>query len=91
MPDGSVKYVHVMAHALDDESDASSLLGAVMDVTAAKQAEGRIRQIIDTIPAYAWSTLPDGSLISSINVSWNLQVDQTRNYWAGMAFHTSSR
>src|SRR6266852_9692304 len=26
------------------------------------QAEGRIRQIIDTIPAYAWSTQPDGSV-----------------------------
>src|SRR5260370_7495289 len=33
-----------------------------MDVTAEKEAEGRIRQIIDTIPAYAWSTLPDGSV-----------------------------
>jgi len=62
MPDGSVKYVHVMAHALNDESDGLEFVGAVMDVTAAKQAEGRIRQIIDTIPAYAWSTLPDGSV-----------------------------
>src|SRR5258708_38964733 len=33
-----------------------------MDGSAAKQAEGRIRQIIDTIPAYAWSTMPDGSV-----------------------------
>src|ERR1700682_4927003 len=62
MPDGSVKYIHVMAHALSDESGGIEFVGAVMDVTAAKQAEGRIRQIIDTIPAYAWSTLPDGSV-----------------------------
>src|SRR6202035_2928485 len=62
MPDGSVKHVHVVAHALSDESGAAEFVGAVMDVTAAKQAEGRIRQIIDTIPAHAWSALPDGSV-----------------------------
>jgi len=62
MPDGSVKHVHVVAHALSDESGGTEFVGAVMDVTAAKQAEGRIRQIIDTIPAHAWSALPDGSV-----------------------------
>jgi PAS domain S-box-containing protein len=61
MPDRSVKHVHVVAHALSDESGGIEIVGAVMDVTAAKQAEGRTRQIIDTIPAYAWSTAPDGS------------------------------
>jgi PAS domain S-box-containing protein len=62
MPDRSVKHVHVVAHASRDESGGIEFVGAVMDVTAAKQAEGRIRQIIDTIPAYAWSTAPDGSV-----------------------------
>src|ERR1700682_1143313 len=62
MPDRSVKYVHVVAHGLSDESGSIEFVGAVMDVTAAKQTEGRIRQIIDTIPAYAWSTEPDGSV-----------------------------
>src|SRR6202521_1529708 len=62
MPDDSVKHVHVVAHALSDESGGTEFVGAVMDVTAAKQAEGRIRRIIDTIPAHAWSALPDGSL-----------------------------
>ncbi|HEY6767870.1 MAG TPA: PAS domain-containing protein, partial [Candidatus Sulfotelmatobacter sp.] len=33
MPDGSVKYVHVMAHALNDETDGIEFVGAVMDVT----------------------------------------------------------
>jgi PAS domain S-box-containing protein len=61
MPDRSVKHVHVVAHASRDESGGIEFVGAVMDVTAAKRAEGRIRQIIDTIPAYAWSTVPDGS------------------------------
>ena len=38
MPDGSVKHVHVVAHALGDESSVE-FVGAVMDVTLAKQAE----------------------------------------------------
>jgi PAS domain S-box-containing protein len=62
MPDRSVKHVHVVAHASSDESGGIEFVGAVMDVTAAKQAEGRIREVIDTIPAYAWSTAPDGSV-----------------------------
>jgi PAS domain S-box-containing protein len=62
MPDRSVRHVHVVAHALIDEAGGIEFAGAVMDVTAAKQAEGRIRRIIDTIPAYAWSAVPDGSI-----------------------------
>ena len=44
MPDGSVKYVHVVAHALSDESGSIEFVGAVMDVTAAKQAEKTLRE-----------------------------------------------
>ncbi len=62
MPEGSVRHVHLVAQALCDESGDIEFAGAMMDVTAAKQAEGKIRRIIDTIPAYAWSTAPDGSV-----------------------------
>jgi PAS domain S-box-containing protein len=44
MPDGSIKYVHVVAHALSDESGCVDFLGAVMDVTRAKQAEQTLRE-----------------------------------------------
>ena len=44
MPDGSVKHVHVVAHALSDESGSIEFVGAVMDVTAAKQAERTLRE-----------------------------------------------
>src|SRR5947209_647755 len=37
MPDGAVKHVHVVAHALSDESGSIEFVGAVMDITAAKQ------------------------------------------------------
>ena len=43
MPDSSVKYVHVVAHALNDESDRI-VLGAVMDVTERKRAEEALRE-----------------------------------------------
>ncbi len=68
VPDGSVKYVHVVARAVTDESGSIEFIGAVMDITAVTQAEERIRQserdlriTIDTIPAYVFSALPDGS------------------------------
>jgi PAS domain S-box-containing protein len=44
MPDGSVKYVHVRAHALSDDMDGLEFAGAVMDVTAQKQVEEALRQ-----------------------------------------------
>ncbi len=44
MPDRSVKYVHVVAHALKDVSGSVDFVGAVMDVTAAKRAEEALRR-----------------------------------------------
>jgi C4-dicarboxylate-specific signal transduction histidine kinase len=44
MPDNSVRCVHVVAHALRDESGGIEYVGAVMDVTANKQAEEALRQ-----------------------------------------------
>jgi PAS domain S-box-containing protein len=43
MPDGSVKYVHVVAHAHLGGARGLEFTGAVMDVTAAKQAEEALR------------------------------------------------
>src|SRR3984893_2612661 len=44
MPDSSVKYVHVVAHALSDESGSIEFVGAVMDVTERMRAEEALRQ-----------------------------------------------
>jgi formate hydrogenlyase transcriptional activator len=66
MPDGSVKYVHVLAHALETSSGNLEYVGAVTDVTAAKQAEEKIRrsemelrQILDFTPQYLAVLGPD--------------------------------
>jgi len=39
MPESSLKYVHVVAHVLHDESGSVEFVGAVMDVTDRKRAE----------------------------------------------------
>src|SRR6202521_616908 len=44
MPDGPVKHVHVVAHALSRESGSVEFVGAVMDITAAKQPEETLRE-----------------------------------------------
>jgi NO-binding membrane sensor protein with MHYT domain/signal transduction histidine kinase len=44
MPDRSVKYVHVVAHALGAASGSIEFVGAVMDVTGGKRAEAALHQ-----------------------------------------------
>ena len=44
MPDGSVKYVHVLAHAVSAESGNIEFVGAVMDVTERKRAGETLRR-----------------------------------------------
>src|SRR5260370_312494 len=44
MPDGSVKHVHVVAHAVSNHGDQLEFIGALMDVTAAKQAEEELHK-----------------------------------------------
>ena len=44
MPDSSVKHVHVVAHALRDESGSIDFVGAVMEVTERKLAEKTLRE-----------------------------------------------
>jgi len=48
MSNGSIKHVHVVAHALNDVSGSVEFVGAVMDVTERKRAEEereRLRQV----------------------------------------------
>src|SRR6201988_5253356 len=57
LPDDSVKYVHVVAHAMKDKAGNLEFVGAVMDITERKAAEERIcgqeaelRQMLDFAP-----------------------------------------
>jgi PAS domain S-box-containing protein len=67
MPDGLVKHVHVVAHAVRDDTDRLEFVGAVSDVTTTKEAEERIRQserelrqVVEAIPALILVLTPDG-------------------------------
>jgi PAS domain S-box-containing protein len=44
MPDGAVKYVHVVAHAFSRESGSVEFVGAVMDTTESHRAEEALRR-----------------------------------------------
>src|SRR5712664_3579902 len=44
MPDNSVKYIHVVAHALSDKSGRIEFVGAVKDVTERKHADEALRE-----------------------------------------------
>ncbi len=70
MPDRLVKHVHVVAHAVKNESSQLEFVGAVSDVTVAKKAEERIRQnerefrqIVEAIPEHIVVLTPDGNVL----------------------------
>src|SRR5258707_3162711 len=68
LPDGSIKFVRVTARPSRDASGNLEFVGAVTDVSEQRHAEAvikkqeaELREVVDTIPAIVWSTLPDGS------------------------------
>ena len=93
-PDDRVKYVHVLARRLETDSDDLEFAGAVIDITEAKRAEQKIRlserelrTLIDVMPAYVGTCLPDGTA-DFLSQSWLEYSGQTREEamgwgWAG--------
>jgi len=93
-PDDRVKYVHVLARRLETASDDLEFAGAVIDITEAKRAEQKIRlserelrALIDLMPAYVGTCLPDGTA-DFLSQSWLEYSGQTREEamgwgWAG--------
>jgi PAS domain S-box-containing protein len=62
MPNGSVKHLRAVAHPERDASGEVEFVGAVMDVTAAREAENKVRQIINTVPAQIWTADAGGRI-----------------------------
>lgn len=82
--DGRIKHLHVLARPLPNACDELEFAGAVIDITAAKQAEERIRRsekelrtLVEAIPAYSGTSLPDGS-IDFVSHSWLDYSGQTK-------------
>jgi PAS domain S-box-containing protein len=96
-PDGRVKYVRVLARPLGTASDDLEFAGAVIDITEAKRAEERIRlserelrTLVEAIPAYVGTNLPDGS-VDFISQSWldytGFSREQGMGWGWGSAIH----
>lgn len=62
LPNGSVKYLRAVAHPERDATGGIEFVGAVMDITAAREAEEKIRLIINTVPARIWTVNACGRL-----------------------------
>jgi PAS domain S-box-containing protein len=72
MPDGSVKYVHVLAHATQDDSGDIEYVGAVMDITTRRRAEEELRKsevkyrdLVDLSPDAIYLLDQDAKLVST--------------------------
>jgi predicted ATPase/GAF domain-containing protein len=70
MPDGSVKHLHVVAHAVRNDSRGEvGFVGAVMDITAAKQSQEALEQAFREI-----KTLKDQ--LQSENIVLREEIDK---------------
>jgi hypothetical protein len=69
MQDGSIKYIRAVAHTVKDKSGETEFVGAVTDITSAKESEDRIRLIIDTVPAQLWTETAEG-VVDFVNRRW---------------------
>ncbi|HZW95096.1 MAG TPA: PAS domain S-box protein [Candidatus Eremiobacteraceae bacterium] len=74
LPDGSVKHIHAVAHALQDASGSREFVGAATDITSIKRAEEELR----TSEAY----LAEAQRLSHTGSwAWNPVTDDIR-YWS---------
>jgi PAS domain S-box-containing protein len=102
MPDGSVKYVHIISRCVRDKSGNLEVLGAIMDVTAAKHAEHtlreneqRFRDYAETASDWLWESGVDhrftyvSSRLNAIGVDPDKIVGTTR--WHTAAFVEDER
>jgi len=73
LPDGRVKHVHALAHALQDASGNREFVGAVTDITERKTAEEALR----TSEAY----LAEAQRLSHTG-SWSWSPDTDTRHWS---------
>ncbi len=80
-PDGSVKHVHALAHALQDASGNREFVGAATDVTSIKRAEEKLRKS----EAY----LAEAQRMSQTG-SWAWSPDHDIRYWSEECYRVLS-
>src|SRR5579862_7415659 len=65
LPDGRVKHVHALAHAVQNASGNREFIGAVTDITERKTTEGKFRRLVDAniLGIFIWNL--EGSIIEA--------------------------
>ena len=81
LPDGSVKHVYALAHALQDASGNREFVGAATDVTSIKRAEEELRKS----EAY----LAEAQRLSQTG-SWAWSPDHDIGYWSEECYRVLS-
>jgi PAS domain S-box-containing protein len=89
-PDGETRNIHVVGHpTLGPSGDLREFVGTVIDVTDRLRAEERIRlserelrTIVETIPVFVGTALPDGS-VDFVSQSWLDYTGLSREQWLG--------
>ena len=95
--DGTLKHLHAIWHpVLDEAGDLAQYVGTVADVTERKRTEEKIRQserelrtIIETIPAFIGTNLPDGS-IDFVSQSFLDYLGISREQWLDWGWLTAT-
>jgi PAS domain S-box-containing protein len=89
LPDGRVKHIHVLAHAITNQAQGIEFVGAVMDVSAAKKAEEKsrndereLRVTIDALPAFVLRAEPDG-MVDFVSQSILDYSGLPKGHWLG--------
>ena len=97
LADGHIKYMHIVAHAMNNQAGEVEFVGAVMDITAAKKAEERtwndereLRITIDTLPAFVLRAQPNGA-VDFISQSILDYSGLSRDHWLGAGWTKSTR
>jgi PAS domain S-box-containing protein len=97
IPDGSIKYIHLVGHLVRDANGRPEYRGAAQDVTQRRLAEERLRErelnlrrITQTIPGMLWSATPEGE-VDYCNRPWlefaAMSEDQAKGWgWTCVLF-----
>src|SRR5229473_1763599 len=101
LPDGRVKHVHALAHALQDASGNREFVGAVTDITEqrhaeenVRQSESELRQILDFAPWHVAVLGADGKAmyLNKAGLDYHgLTPEAFQDYDPRRSFHPDDR